>query len=293
MTSPAPPSTTLPDLLTLANSSLATMVASLEADLLSERREPEDELVPAPSRQIAELILSEAVRLIRLGTRGDLSEAALLLARTRIRAPFRRLAEREPETYERVLAAALATGTASSPSARGSELNVLASWNGKALEAVRLISEAPGETLSRQRLRERLGSPSDSYLSHLLADLEAAGLIVRIRESRTITVHLGPVAREEHVRERLPRHDLAEFWSRRESDEEVTFHPPLPRYNLLAYSNRGAYNKLHDADEDKEFAVALMSNAHWHSAVAVTGAREDSPSQRSQEHRFEWIVGSR
>jgi hypothetical protein len=240
----------VPDLLTLANSSLDAMLDAIEAECEQQGENPEAEAQgkrPVPDRipQIAELILSEAVRLIRLGSRRELSEGAVSLARARLTPALRRLGREDPESHQLITAAALASGAASSPSARGSELTVLQSWNGRALEVVRLLSEAPGEVMARKRLRERLGNPSDSYLSHLLSDLEAAGLIVRVRDSRSVTVHLGPVAREPHVRDRLPRRDLVRFWSAPVEMETVKhvyswsheFHAPAQFHRVFNFTD--------------------------------------------------------
>jgi DNA-binding MarR family transcriptional regulator len=73
---------------------------------------------------------------------------------------------------------------------------------------VAYVSRAKGRAIARARLRELLGV-EESYLSHLLADLEAAGLIMRIRRGRAVSIHLGPVAESEHVKELLPILDAA------------------------------------------------------------------------------------
>ena len=157
--------------------------------------------VPPRAVQIAGLVVAEAIRLIRLGTREDLSAAALEAAEAMLDPATEVLGRLHPEAHRLMSGASVALGAASSPTSEGAELTVLRSWNGRAREAVALLMAADGQAMARSVLRTRLGNLSESHLSHLLADLEAAGLAVRIRGGRTVTVHLGPAARHEHVRE--------------------------------------------------------------------------------------------
>jgi hypothetical protein len=187
-----------PDLLSLAREPLAKRVAAL--------RSVWSETAPAgplPSRaaQISGLIVTEAIRLIRLGTGVELADASLELARLLNRPDGRTLAERDAEAARLVNGAAVALAAAATPSSPGARLMVLRSWSGKAKEAVRILAEAQGQAMARSELRVRLEEPTESHLSHLLGALESSGLIVRSREGRNVTVHLGPIAREDEVQE--------------------------------------------------------------------------------------------
>lgn len=188
------------DLLSLAEAPMGERIAVLET--AASVPDEGDALQPL-AVQVANLVLAEAVRLIRLGTREELTEAADELARLMISATARSLARLHPEAHRLASGATVALIAAGAPQSPGAEEAVLRSWSGRALRAVSLLYEADGHSLPRAELRRALGDPEESYLSHLLADLEGAGLAIRIREGRTVRVHLGPTAREEHVRRRV------------------------------------------------------------------------------------------
>src|SRR3954447_11351797 len=65
---------------------------------------------------------------------------------------------------------------------------------------------AEGQPVSRAEVKRRLGM-AESHLSHLLADLEASGLIVRIRgqKGQGVLVDLGPEGRKVVEAALLPR----------------------------------------------------------------------------------------
>ncbi len=188
------------DLLSLATAPLTDLLEAIEsAETIAEPSSG----IPARATQMARLVVAEVVRLIRLGTRRQLAEAGDLLSRTLIGAQAPALAECQPQAHDLLCAAANVLDLAIAPSSSGGELTVLRSWGGNARRAVALVDRAPGRAIARARLREAL-KLEDSYLSHMLAELEAAGLIVRTRLGRVVTVHLGPVAERPHVKELLP-----------------------------------------------------------------------------------------
>jgi DNA-binding MarR family transcriptional regulator len=189
-----------PDLLGLASASMREMVEQLVAwtDVQTSRS------VPRATHQLAILIRSEAIRLIRLGTPRESSDAATALSRVVIGHRARHLEETDPEALRIVSASFSVLGAAVAPSSTGAELNVLRSWNGLAQRVVELLHDQPPHEMERAELRERLGIDDQSHLSHILRDLEASGLVVRTRtRGRNVTVHLGPVAREPRVRDLL------------------------------------------------------------------------------------------
>jgi len=189
------------DLLSLArSSSMPELLAALEEEqTLTEADGP----VPPRANQIARLIISKAVWLIRLGTQAELAEAAVEVAKALVRPSGKRLGERHPQAHRLLSGASVALRAATSPSSSGGEVAVLRSWKGKARRTVELLDAAEGERMPRATLREELAIEDESLLSHLLFDLEAAGLVVRIRDGRAVMVHLGPTARCNHVREFL------------------------------------------------------------------------------------------
>ncbi|HWX43800.1 MAG TPA: hypothetical protein VNY52_00590 [Solirubrobacteraceae bacterium] len=182
------------DLLSLMSAPMLELLAELDAAA----SDTEEDVVPSRAVQIGDLVVAEAVRLIRLGTRVEVVDAAMAVSQALVGPTARRLAPQNAEAQRLLFAASTMLVAAMSPSSNGGELTVLRSWNGKALEAVRLVAAEPTQVLERIELRKEL-KVEESHLSHLLGDLEAAGLVERIREGRTVKVHLGPTARTDHV----------------------------------------------------------------------------------------------
>jgi DNA-binding transcriptional ArsR family regulator len=192
------------DLLGLALAPMGERVAALRFEW-GRTEEPG----PFPSRavQVAGLVVGETVRLIRLGDRSEVTGAARELSKL-VAGHTPDAAVSHPESYRLAAGASVVLGAAGSPSSAGAEFAVLRSWNGKAKQAVELLNRAHGKALARSELRAELGDLTESHLSHLLADLESAGLALRIKEGRTVTVHLGPTAKRDHVQERLTKEPL-------------------------------------------------------------------------------------
>ncbi|HXR61714.1 MAG TPA: hypothetical protein VN732_10330 [Solirubrobacterales bacterium] len=181
------------------------LLAALEApEVLADEGGP----VPPFSVQVAGLVVAEAVRLIRLGTRLELAEAADELAQALIEPPLSQLKQDRPEAHRQLSAASVTLGAAVAPSSSGGEMAVLRSWNGNAKQVLALINEEQGQVMERAKLREHLGGIEESYLSHLLADLEEAGLVAKVKRGKTVSVHLGRTAREEHVQREISRHEF-------------------------------------------------------------------------------------
>jgi hypothetical protein len=264
---PTPPST---DLFTLKDASIAELLAAL--------REPatladEGGVVPARSLQVSELIVAESVRLIRLAPRAELAEAADELAQSLIAPDMEGLERRQPEAHLLVVAASIVLGAAVAASSSGGEMTVLRSWAGKALEAVAAVNREEGETMQRSKLRAELGIEDESYLSHLLADLEAAGLLLRVREGREITLHLGPTGYRDHVQDLLPEDAAGVFWQGREEEEELLpqtkFFIPLTKFQP-------------DANEDDP-AVGNLAHLHFNDAISRAFETHVKPLDRSDE----------
>ncbi len=198
----------LTDLFSLALKPLSARVRALDQAW----QQPE-ELGPLPSRavQIAGLIIAETVRLIRVGGRAELAEGALELTQLVVRPDSETLAVDHPESFRLASGASVVLGVANAPSSGGGELAVLRSWNGRAREAVELLNQAHGKAIPRSELRQALGDLTESHLSHLLADLEASGLAVRIREGKTVVVHLGPTGRGDLVQGQLSSRELPDL----------------------------------------------------------------------------------
>jgi DNA-binding MarR family transcriptional regulator len=191
------PTPAIPDFAALAGASMETLLAELERAATAE---PSADwgMLPALTDQLADFVMEESIRLIRLGTRVELADAAVALSEMMIAPVAGVLEERYPDAHAVLGAASIALAVAISPASKGGELAVLRSWNGNALEVLRRVSRCPGQSIPRKKLRHEL-ELEESYLSHLLRDLEAASLIERIRDGKHVVVHLGPRGRAEHV----------------------------------------------------------------------------------------------
>ena len=190
-----PPTSPPSDVLSLVSAPMTDLVAALVAEETIAHRSG---AVPARALQIANLVAAEATRLIRLGTRSELTEAGVALAKLLAGPGGERLKREQPAAHRVVSGISVALKAASAPSSSGGELTVLRSWSGNASAAVAELRRASEHKMMRADLRRAL-DVDESYLSHLLSDLEAASLVVRIREGREVAVHLGPAGRSEHV----------------------------------------------------------------------------------------------
>jgi hypothetical protein len=227
-----------PDLFSLALAPMSARVSALEqAWALPEEPGP----LPPLSVQIAGLIIAETVRLIRLGNRSELAEGALELAQLVARAEAETIVNSHPESHRLASGAAVVLGAASAPSSGGGEMVVLRSWNGKAREVVELLSRAHDKALARTELRSALGDPTESHLSHLLADLEASGLAVRIREGKTVTVHLGPTGRSEQVQEQFtpPQPPSLKYWGPMRDLDVVRGDSGYVTHHMIMFGRKG------------------------------------------------------
>jgi DNA-binding transcriptional ArsR family regulator len=184
------------DLLSLMSASMTEILAELEAAA----DDPGNPELPSRTIQLGDLVVAETVRLIRLGTRAELADAALAVSRALVGPVGARLAAHNLGARQLLTAASKVLSVAVSPFSSGSELTVLRSWSGRARDAVRLVAAAPESALARTDLCAAL-AVDEPYVSDLLGDLEAAGLVERIRDGESITVHLGPTARAHHVEE--------------------------------------------------------------------------------------------
>lgn len=192
--------TEAPDLFELTQASIQDLIEDLKRE---NTLADDDGSAPARAVQVAGLILAESIRLIRMGTRTEIAEASDELSQLLITSAGERLEQDRPEAHRLISGAAVALGAATSASSKGGAQTVMRSWKGKAKEVVKLLLEAPGEQAQRSYLREKVGITDHSHFSHVLSDLEAARLIVRVRTGKETLVRLGPTGRTEQVRDEL------------------------------------------------------------------------------------------
>jgi hypothetical protein len=192
--------TDAPDLFALTQASIRELIEDLKREAtLADDGGP----VPPRAEQVAGLALAESIRLIRMGTRAEIARASDELSQLLIASAGERLAAEQQEAHRLLSGASVALGAATPASSKGGAATVMRSWKGKAGEVVKLVLDATGEQAPRSYLREKVGIVDESHFSHLLSDLEAARLIVRVRTGKEILVRLGPTGRTEEVRNEL------------------------------------------------------------------------------------------
>jgi DNA-binding MarR family transcriptional regulator len=254
-----------PDFMKLAAAPLATLVAEVERT--AEVPPDESGEIPSLATQVADFALAEAIRLIRLGTRDEIVDGAVELSQLMIRPAGETLSRLHPEAYATLVAASTALSAAAEPMSKGGELAVLRSWNGSALAATKHVSDAAGRALPRAELRE-LMRVEESYLSHLLNDLDVAGLIERVRVGRNVTVHLGARGYAEHVQELLA-----------EEEFEVVDETPNASVDAVHEAPDAAAAGAAVADAEEEAAIAVVRAAVERVVAEVEAAVEPHPDE--------------
>jgi hypothetical protein len=189
------------ELFDLAKAPISELIADLETE---ETLSDDGGAAPPRAEQIAGLILAEAIRLIRLGTRHEIARASNALAQMLIEEGGEELERRHPEAHRLVTGASVSLSAATPAASRGGAQTVLRSWSGKSREVLERLYEAPAERMRRAELRAKVGILDESHFSHLLSDLEGARLVVRAKTGgREVLVRLGPVAQSDEIRAML------------------------------------------------------------------------------------------
>jgi DNA-binding MarR family transcriptional regulator len=178
------------DLLSLRAAALPALIDTLE-------RLVTDHAGAAVLNAVAELAVDETVRLVRSGSRSEVIAGGKALSGFLASKLAQAAQDGAPGAHDTLNGLLPVLTAAASPASKDGGALVLRSWSGKAREALEHIASTPKGVLGRAELRTRL-AVSESYLSHLLADLEAAHLVERIsaQGARTVEVHLAPQGRE-------------------------------------------------------------------------------------------------
>lgn len=179
---------------------------------------------------VTALLGDRTLKLLRRGSRREILDEALALELFLAGSSGRELTAREPLRTARWEALAELLGEAARKSDRAAVESLLLSYKGKGQALLEELARAGGP-LPRARLRASLGI-EESYISHLLRDLEEADLIVRYRPegAKEVLVDLGPVGREVVDQSVLP------LWIRRVVEvleERQTFEPEFLARELL------------------------------------------------------------
>lgn len=166
---------------------IALRTATIEELVEAVRREGE-RLDAAAASVVAGLLVDETVRLTRSGSREEITHAGATLARLLGAPPGRWLKEIAPSAHRTATGLVPVLAAAASPASKDGGGMVRRSWNGLADRAVQLVAAAPDRRIRRSDLRRELGDISESHLSHLLSDLEAASLVECVYEHGHIVV---------------------------------------------------------------------------------------------------------
>ena len=177
------------DLLGLRSASLPRLIEALVGVLDA----------PAAARaatSIAEIGVDETVRLVRSASMPELGAAGQALNQFLTGPRGAKLRTIAPGAHDRLAGLVPVIGAASSPAGKNAREMTLRSWDGRADDVLRALVEHDGR-MERSELRSRLGV-SESYLSHLLRDLEAARLVERTSQPgrRGVTVLLSGEGRD-------------------------------------------------------------------------------------------------
>lgn len=151
------------------------------------------------------LFRNRGIRLIRTGTSTELRDEAAILNRHLFGAAGRGLLSRDPEYHARLRMVAEMVGEAAQRPDRVFVGSILDS-NRYARSIVEMLHRN-GEGVPRQKIMSELRIPSESYLSHILADLEDANVVVRHRRAGTKGVYLtlGPAGHDVVEAKLLPK----------------------------------------------------------------------------------------
>ena len=287
------------DLLALSKAPLSELLEALAKE--TSLREP-GAAAPPRANQIARLVVAEAVRLIRLGTQSEVVDAAAEISRAIMQPKMKELAKLYPDAMRRVEAASVMLGAAAPASSGGGELTVLRSWNGKAREALAIINQEPSGAIQRADLRAKLGV-DESYLSHLLRDLEGAGLIDRVRFGRRMKVRLAPKALSEHVQDQLTavpdprwnekRDELAKR-ARKRLVAGSAYIAESPRIYVDLPPRIAGFEPEPDIQLGETVTVEILGNAGWE--APTTDERRQGMSidlQNFRDHRFLLVAGAK
>ena len=161
---------------------------------------PSDELDPIVESAMAEAIAEQrdawvalfrnrALNLIRRGSSLALRREAAVLNRHLYSPTGRDLQQREPAYHARLGTIAEMLSTAGQRTDTTFLKAVLASHSKYAQQILELLARAGADGLPRRELMAKLGV-QESHLSHILADLEKANIIVRLRRDGTKEVRV-------------------------------------------------------------------------------------------------------
>lgn len=158
--------------------------------------------IPRRSVQLARLLLGEAVRLIRLGTRGEVADASVALVRFLSSPDGGKLSSMDPEAYRLISAASVALGAATPAASLGGDEMVLRSWDGEALRILRLLASAEDGSMT---VDELLAAADLEWRDAAgpIVDLESSGLVVRYRDVMGVVVRTLPKISTPRIRRLL------------------------------------------------------------------------------------------
>lgn len=182
-------------------------LTSFPLDLSGLRDAPPEEVAPLLERAaetedkraipvLTALLMNRLLRLLRLGSRQEILDEAMMVNRFLALEAGMRLQQSRPQVYggwaalgELLSGAARSTGRAAIPA-------LLRGTQGRGQEILKLLAAEAGP-IQRSRIKKTLDL-AEAQLSHLLHDLEEADLIIRyrVKGSKEVLVELGSAGRE-------------------------------------------------------------------------------------------------
>lgn len=156
------------------------------------------EVDPDAVETLVALFRNRAMRLIRSGSTSDLREEASVLNRHLYSAAGRAMLHRDAVMHGRLQMIAEMEREASQRTDAMFLSSVLSSHSRYARPIIEMLSRAGSDGVARQKILTDLKIPSESYLSHILADLEEADVVMRLRRpgSKGVRVVLGPAGHD-------------------------------------------------------------------------------------------------
>ena len=185
------------------------------------------------------LFRNRALRLIRSGSTTELRDESMILNRNLYSGAGRDLQTRNPTAHARLQMVAEMLGEAAQRSDSVFVLAVLSSHDKYARPMLEMLSRAGTDGVPRQKILNDLRVPSESYLSHILADFEKADLVIKLRRTGTkgVRVAIGSAGRDFVNEKLLPRWFLSVVEMVGKAADDHVAPPPAKVASILETSD--------------------------------------------------------
>jgi DNA-binding HxlR family transcriptional regulator len=229
-------------------------------------------------RRVTALLIDRLVFLLRAAPRSQIVEESADLSRMFGSGYFEGVKDEQPAAAGAWEALADVLSEAGRRTDHAAIDSILASSNGLPRTIIDELAQRSGR-IRRAELRGVL-NVTESYLSHILREMERAGLIVRIRsdEKKEVTIELGPIGREVVDQQLLPR--WIEYLVELLKQNGQGIDPMAIEEELAA---RGAPSRI----AGQKLAEALSGT------ISLVAARNAQVMQRTEEERSHRLAAQR